>query len=70
MSAVLTKAVAGKTVKKPSRADIVGTGRAINDCDCMLMLWTPEENERKNIEIFVEHGRNGENGKAGLYTCR
>ena len=69
VSAVLTKAVAGKNIKKPSRADIVGTGRAINDCDCMLMLWTPEENERKNIEIFVEHGRNGENVKAGLYLA-
>ena len=69
VSAVLTKAVAGKNVKKPSRADIVGTGRAINDCDCMLMLWTPEEHERRSIEIFVEHGRNGENGKAGLYLA-
>jgi len=67
VSAVLTKQVAGKGIKKPSRADIAGTGRAINDCDCMLMLWTPEEENRKYIEIFVEHGRNGENGKAGLY---
>jgi len=67
VSAVLTKQVAGKNIKKPSRADIAGTGRAINDCDCMLMLWTPEEENRRYIEIFVEHGRNGENGKAGLY---
>ncbi len=66
VSALLTKQVAGKTIKKPSRADIAGTGRAINDCDCMLMMWTPEEEDRKNIEIFVEHGRNGEHGKAGL----
>jgi replicative DNA helicase len=64
VSAVLTKQVVGK---KPSRADIVGTGRAINDCDCMLMLWTPKEDNRRYIEIFVEHGRNGENGIAGLY---
>ena len=67
VSAVLTKNLADKKDKKPSRADIVGTGRAINDCDCMLMLWTPEEENRRYIEIFVEHGRNGENGKAGLY---
>jgi replicative DNA helicase len=67
VSAVLTKQVAGKNIKKPSRADIVGTGRAINDCDCMMMLWTPDEEKRRYIEIFVEHGRNGENGKAGLY---
>ncbi|MDD8018604.1 MAG: DnaB-like helicase C-terminal domain-containing protein [Bacteroidota bacterium] len=66
VSALLTKQVANKSNKKPSRADIAGTGRAINDCDCMLMMWTPEEEDRKNIEIFVEHGRNGEHGKAGL----
>jgi hypothetical protein len=66
VSAVLTKQVSGKAIKKPSRADIAGTGRAINDCDCMLLMWNPEEEERKNIEIFVEHGRNGENGKTGL----
>jgi replicative DNA helicase len=67
VSAILTKVVAGKSIKKPSRADIAGTGRAINDCDCMLMLWNPEEEERKLIEIFVEHGRNGETGKASLF---
>lgn len=66
VSAVLTKQVANKSNKRPSRADIAGTGRAINDCDCMLLMWNPEEEDRKNIEIFVEHGRNGEYGKAGL----
>ena len=64
--ALLTKQIANKSSKKPTRADIAGTGRAINDCDCMLMMWTPVEEEKKNIEIFVEHGRNGEHGKTGL----
>lgn len=66
VSALLTKQIANKSSKKPTRADIAGTGRAINDCDCMLLMWNPEEEERKNIEIFVEQGRNGEQGKAGL----
>jgi len=65
--AVLTKQVKKREDKKPNRADIAGTGRAINDCDCMLLMWTPAEEDRKNIEIFVEHGRNGESGNAGLY---
>lgn len=64
--ALLTKQIANKSNKKPSRADVAGTGRAINDCDCMLMMWNPEEEDKKNIEIFVEHGRNGEQGKTGL----
>jgi len=70
VSALLTKQIANKVNRKPSRADIVGTGRAINDCDCMLLMWAPEAEDHKNLEIFVEQGRNGEQGKARLLLTK
>jgi replicative DNA helicase len=67
VSALLTKQVAKRKTNKPSSADIVGTGRAVNDCDCLLLLWKPKKANSKMIEIFVEQGRNGEHGKTELF---
>ena len=66
ISAVLTKNLKYQKYKKPSAADLAGSGRPANDCDVMLLMWNPDQDNRKQIEVFVEVSRNGESGKTIL----
>ena len=68
ISAVLNKQIGQRGNRKPTPSDLRDSGRIANDCDVLLFLWKPEEDTEPNyLELFVSRGREGEQGKCGLF---
>jgi replicative DNA helicase len=56
----------GQEVRKPDKSRLKGSGQLEADADIVLLMWYPDAENNKRLEVFIDKNRNGPLGQTML----